>query len=173
LQVLSNVAQVGSYRLPPALRSLYQGVALMQLQGITLPPACFSGYLFSTQVATIGLGTGMWLLAFFVAGLRNRIPDRVWRPIVTLFISLAVYLHPTSTSSAMTLLNCRSVQLSTSAVAAVEDSSGSSVATVIFGDEGVYVRDDPEDPTSRTLFRDWVCGLRNSDKKDLLQADAP
>jgi hypothetical protein len=54
-----------------------------------------------------------------------------------------------------------------------EDSSGSSVATVIFGDEGVYVRDDPEDPTSRTLFRDWVCGLRNSDKKDLLRADAP
>ena len=54
-----------------------------------------------------------------------------------------------------------------------EDSSGSSVATVIFGDEGVYVRDDPEDPTSRTLFRDWVCGLRNSDKKDLLRAAAP
>jgi len=54
-----------------------------------------------------------------------------------------------------------------------EDSSGSSVATVIFGDEGVYVRDDPEDPTSLTLFHDWVCGLRNSDKKNLPRADAP
>ena len=35
-----------------------------------------------------------------------------------------------------------------------EDSSGSSVATVIYGDEGIYVRDDAEDPTSLTLFHD-------------------
>jgi hypothetical protein len=53
-----------------------------------------------------------------------------------------------------------------------EDSSGSSVATVIYGDEGIYVRNDAEDPTSLTLFHDWVCGLRNSDKKDLPRADA-
>ena len=54
-----------------------------------------------------------------------------------------------------------------------EDSSASSVATVIYGDEGIYVRDDAEDPTSLTLFHDWVCGLRNSDKKDLPRAAAP
>ena len=44
-----------------------------------------------------------------------------------------------------------------------EGSSTSSVATVIWGDEGIYVR-DADDPSSLTLFQDWVCGQQNNDR---------
>lgn len=122
MQVISNVAQDGSHRLPQALQSLYRGVALLQLQGVTLPPSCISGYPFSTQLATLGVAVGVWLIAFALALASHRLPGRAWRPVVVLCISVAVYLHPTTTSATVTLLNCRSVQLSASAVAALQDS---------------------------------------------------
>ena len=109
---------------------LYRGVGLLQLEGLTLPPSCVNGYPFSTDVGVLGLASGVWLLALATATLLRYLPEsKVWRRAVFLFVSLAVYLHPTASASALRLLDCRSVQLSATAVAALEDSSGDSAAS--------------------------------------------
>lgn len=67
-------------------------------------------------------------MALVVASLRRCFPGKATRAAGIVFVSLAVYLHPTASASALRLLNCRSVQLSATAVAALEDSSGDSAS---------------------------------------------
>lgn len=130
-QVVSNVAQDCSSRLPGVLRSLYAGVALLQLQGVSLPPACLDGYPFSNDVAILGLAVGAWLLSLAAALVHQRhFTDSVaLRRAVTVCTLLALYLHPSASSSALRMLDCRTVQLTAAAVAALEDSAGGSTAS--------------------------------------------
>lgn len=86
--------------------------------------ACTSSYPFLTDVGIIGAAAGLWLAAVLAAWIRRRIGDWPWRSAVYVFATAAVYLHPTAAASALVLVNCRSVQLSASAVVALEDSSG-------------------------------------------------
>lgn len=94
-------------------------------QGITLPPSCTHGYLFSTEVTLLSIAAGMWLIAVVLALARHRIRGRFWRPSAYVLVSFAVYLHPTVTSAALGLLNCQTVPLSSTAAAALEDGSTS------------------------------------------------
>ena len=129
MQVLSNIAQDSSARLPDALRWLYVGVGLLQLKGVSLPPSCLNSYPFSSDLSILGVALGAWLVALVAVCLRRSLPFRAWRPVALLGISLSVYLHPAASASALRLLDCRTVQLSATAVAALEDSTGGSAAT--------------------------------------------
>lgn len=139
LQVLSNIAQDSSARLPYALRSLYVGVGLLQLKGVSLPPSCLNSYPFSSDVSVLGVALGAWLAALAAVYLRRSLPYRAWRPVALVGISLAVYLHPAASASALRLLDCRTVQLSATAVAALEVSTGGSAATATTDDVSASV----------------------------------
>ena len=65
-QVISDVAAVASPSLPPLLRSLYSSVAVLQLQGALLPPACTGAYPFETQAITLSIANAAWLVAAVV-----------------------------------------------------------------------------------------------------------
>jgi hypothetical protein len=54
VQTLAQVARVSSPSLPPLLQVLFRYVALIQLQGIVLPPSCTGGYPFQTEASEPG-----------------------------------------------------------------------------------------------------------------------
>lgn len=130
LQVLSNVSQVNSARLPPVLRAVYRGVALLQLQGVTLPPSCFNGgYYFEADVALLSLGLGLWAVAAVlgVIQIHTARPSRaLWWTNYAAALG-AVYLHPSVSSTALGLVTCQDARLSRRALFALE--SGASLAT--------------------------------------------
>ena len=94
--------------------------------GITLPPACTTGYLFSNDVSILGVAVMVWLIAAAAERVRRTRGVQRLRPLVFVCIMAAVLLHPTVTSSALNIVNCKTVQLSATAAAALYDSSGSS-----------------------------------------------
>lgn len=152
LQVLSNVSQVNSARLPPALRAVYRGIALLQLQGAILPPSCTNGNYFEADFAFLSLGMGLWVLAVSL----SVIHWRVARPGLALWFSnyatalVAVYLHPSISSTALGLVSCQYAQLSQRAILALDGGAahvsggsaspaGGSLATVSLLSRNPYI----------------------------------
>ena len=121
IQVLSNVSQVNSKRLPRALQSVYRGIALLQLQGVSLPPACVpDGYYFSTEVSLMSVALFFWLSAVVLsAGFWLRRGLLLWR-FIRLSMLLALLLHPAISSVALSLVNCQTVLLSRRAIAVLQ-----------------------------------------------------
>ena len=100
-----------------------QAVALLQFEGITIPPSCLAEYPFSTAVSIISVGVGLWLSAIAAALLRHHLPTALWRRIVYIGATGAVLLHPTIAASALKLLDCRTVQLSAASAARLDGAS--------------------------------------------------
>ena len=62
-QVVSDAAMVVSPSLPALIARLYSVVAVLQLQGVLLPPACTGAAPFETEYSTMGAALGLWLAA--------------------------------------------------------------------------------------------------------------
>lgn len=124
IQVLSNVSQVNSKRLPRVLQSVYRGIALLQLQGVTLPPACLpDGYYFSAEVSLMIVGLFFWLAAVALSAVYwFRRGLLLWR-FVRLSMLVALLLHPTISSTALGLVSCQVVPLTKRALAALDGGS--------------------------------------------------
>ena len=56
IQIVSQVTRASSTSLPAIMRAVYAGVALLQLEGILLPPQCTGAYPFETEVSSGGNG---------------------------------------------------------------------------------------------------------------------
>lgn len=111
VQVVSNVSQENSSDLmPAALLSLYRVVALLQLQGVALPPSCTGSYLFLGDVAIFAIALSLWGLSFAFAMTRRG--HRLAGLLARIAMFAAVYLHPRVTSGAVNLLNCETLSLS-------------------------------------------------------------
>ena len=54
---------VVSPSLPALIARLYSLVAVLQLQGVLLPPACTGAAPFETEYSTMGAALGLWLAA--------------------------------------------------------------------------------------------------------------
>lgn len=50
LQTVSQAASASAAALPPFLATMFRGVAVLQLDGVLLPPACTGSYAFESQV---------------------------------------------------------------------------------------------------------------------------
>jgi hypothetical protein len=141
-QVVSNAATVSSTTLPPLLASLYRAIAVLQLHGVLLPPACTGAYPFETQVEIICAALGAWFLAVAVyysrAGCCVRFQSGVQqgnrslensvlsskRALLELVgrgaLVLAIVLYPNVSGTAVELLDCEFVTMVASAAAALD-----------------------------------------------------
>lgn len=131
LQVLSGVNNVGSMRLPPSLRWLYDIVGLLQLQGITLPPSCIpETYFFGLEVSIMAVGLSLWAVVIIVASATQCFAQALkyveyLEPIGRLSLIAAVYMHPTIAETAFRLISCSSIVVSESSLNVLDGGSGS------------------------------------------------
>lgn len=116
------MSQVDSARLPPIIQAVYRIVGLLNLKGVYLPPSCTGGYYFTNEATVLSFAFGLWLVAVAVGAARHRcgLRDRATRLVARIAMIAAVYLHPTASSTALSLLNCQTVGLSGSNIAALE-----------------------------------------------------
>ena len=138
---------------PLSLQTLYRAVALLQfqvclwlglwtegtlstsprlaaLQGVSVHPSCVSGYYFGSDVAVLSVGLATWLAALCLNGCTTRLDNRALLLAARATAMLAVFLHPTVSSSALGLVSCQAVQLSRRAVRSIEGRySGASAAS--------------------------------------------
>ena len=56
LQTVSQAAPASAAALPPFLATLFRGVAVLQLDGVLLPPACTGAYAFESDVRSMMMG---------------------------------------------------------------------------------------------------------------------
>ena len=56
LQTVAQAAPVSAAALPPFLATIFRGIAVLQLDGVLLPPACTGAYAFESQVRLRGGG---------------------------------------------------------------------------------------------------------------------
>ena len=61
-QVVSDAASVVSPTLPALLARVYNMVAVLQLQGVLLPPSCTGAPPFETEYSMMGAALVLWLL---------------------------------------------------------------------------------------------------------------
>lgn len=125
---------------------MYRIVGLLNLRGVYLPPSCTGGYYFTNEVSVLAFALGAWLIALSVGTARRRcgLSDRATRLAVRVAMIAAVYLHPTASSTALSLINCRNVELSGPDIAALEggDSAAAQskgLSTVLLLERGVSV----------------------------------
>ena len=50
VQTVSQAAPASAASLPPLLATVFRGIAVLQLDGVLLPPACTGAYAFESQV---------------------------------------------------------------------------------------------------------------------------
>jgi len=63
VQVVSQVARASSSELPTLMRTVYSAVALIQLEGIVIAPACLGTYAFQSEVGLMGAALLCWTAA--------------------------------------------------------------------------------------------------------------
>lgn len=116
-------------RIGGVLRSIYDGVGLLQLQGLALPAACISSYPFASDVSVLSVAIGCWLAAVIAWFFWHRSASAY---LVTFVCgAAAVYLHPTASFSAAKLLIFQNVLLSASGAAAL-DGGGSDTSKQVY-----------------------------------------
>lgn len=110
--------QDGSTRLVGILRSIYDSVGLLQLNGLALPASCTSAYPFESDLSVICVATACWIIAVAAWFLWQRLT--VAHNVTYLCATAAVYLHPSASFSVAKLLDCRVVLLAASAAASLD-----------------------------------------------------
>lgn len=128
VQTLSQAASpASSNALPPLVASLFRWLQVLEVQGLSLPPACIGGYPFATEATVCAasilmlLGTfGVWV--FVAPASKLRVAGRV-------MLVLTLILYPATVRSSVSMLNCTPVIISTSAVAALDGGSGAPAST--------------------------------------------
>lgn len=128
VQTLAQAAApASSYALPPLVASLFRWLQVLEVQGLSLPPACIGGYPFATEVTVCAasvlllLGTcGVWV--FVAPASKLRIAGRV-------MLVLTLILYPATVRYSVSMLNCTPIVISTSAVAALDGGSGAPAST--------------------------------------------
>ena len=149
LQTVAQAAPASAAALPSFLANVLRGVAVLQLDGVLLPPACTGAYAFESQVRCgTGVNTGALcsvhhqlslsqvalmgsalILAAFYLGvqlihLRSRAPDFLQKAGVVSVRALLL-LCPPAARDALSLLNCASVTVSPAACASLDGCSTS------------------------------------------------
>ena len=97
-------------------------IGLLNFRGVSLPPSCTGGYYFANEVAIISISLGAWLVAVALRSARRSycLGDRALKLAVRACVTAAVYLHPTASSIALSLVNCRNAELTGAALAVLE-----------------------------------------------------
>lgn len=134
-QVFSSVSQVNSSRLTPQITAAYRIAGLLQLQGIAIPVACTGGYYFSPEVSLMAVGISAWTITLCLSLARWTCKSRSRATTVAAHasITLATYLHPPVSLTALRLISCQSVQLTTAALQALDSGGGATGGTVLTG----------------------------------------
>ena len=135
--VTYRMLQDGSTRLVGILRSIYDGVGLLQLHGLALPASCTSAYPFESDLSVICVAAACWLIAI-VAWLFWQ-SSTVAHHVTYLCATAAVYLHPSASFSAAKLLDCRVVHLAASAAASL-DGGDSAPAKQVYSTSATLVQ---------------------------------
>ena len=86
LQTVSQAAPASAASLPPLLASIFRGIAVLQLDGVLLPPACTGAYAFESSVRS---KMGRQALLF---GVRAQTPCRFSSPVQVGVIGAALVL---------------------------------------------------------------------------------
>lgn len=153
VQTLSQVARVSSSRLPVLLRATFRAVALIQLQGIVLPPACTGVFAFQQEVIVIGIGmlTALITIACYAIG-RGRLVKL--RKLGGITLTASLMLLPMATEAAVGLLSCSSVSMKASSVGALD--GGAAVQAGLTPRDVVQVRLLDADPYFVCWAGRWV-----------------
>jgi hypothetical protein len=117
VQIVSQVSRVVSTSVPPLLATVYRGVALIQLQGIVLPPACTGAYPFEQEVAINAFGLALTVLFFALFIL---VRNKKVRKIAGYVLTAAVLLLPMAAEASIGLMSCVSVELTAGALAPLD-----------------------------------------------------
>jgi hypothetical protein len=149
VQIVSQVSRVVSTSVPPLLATIYRGVALIQLQGIILPPACTGAYAFEQEVAinSFGLALTALFFALYFIGRSGKL-----RKIAGYVLTAAVLLLPMAAEASMGLMSCVSVELTPGALAVLD--GGAALAAKRAAKEITAVRLLSSDP----YFVCWAPG---------------
>jgi outer membrane protein assembly factor BamB len=126
---LQNVAQIGraaSPGLPPIIAALYQQLAVLQFQGITVPSSCVAGVAFLNEMlimSSVLLGivvttVVVWRLKVVVAAGLDRHGALLSGLYKLVIIGLTV-VYPTATNAVFNMLACQSADISAASYAAL------------------------------------------------------
>lgn len=106
---MSDAAEAVSPSLPPLIARLYSAVAVLQLQGILLPPACTGSLPFGTELSTLGAALGLWGVTVAIYYTSRSRYVRLGGQFALMW---AMTLYPSAALTAASLLSCSEVTLS-------------------------------------------------------------
>lgn len=135
MQVVSNSATLSSPSLVPIIASLFRAAAVMQLQGVLMPPACTGAYPFESEVSLMGIALGAWIIC--IAAYYSRSLERLGNlsPKVALCgrvaLTVALVLYSSSANTAMSLLNCSALTTVVGSVTALDGGSAAAAAATL------------------------------------------
>lgn len=109
LQVVSDAAALVSPSLPPLIARLYTSVAVLQLQGILIPPACTGSHPFEIELSTMGAALALWGIAIVIYYVSRHPLVRLGGQFALMW---AMTLYPSTVLTAASLLNCSPATLS-------------------------------------------------------------
>lgn len=95
--------------LPLLVARLYRAVAVLQLQGVLLPPACVGSPPFESELSTLGVALALWGVAIFVYYASRHPLVRLGGQFTLMW---AMALYPSVVITAASLLDCSPATLS-------------------------------------------------------------
>lgn len=131
VQVVSQVARASSSELPTLMRTVYSAVALIQLEGIVIAPACLGTYAFESEVGLMGAALLCWtaaIVTYYACQCRCcgslRIAGKV-------SMTGALLLAPIAIEKAVVLVNCQFATMTGVAITALDggDSYGAKISS--------------------------------------------
>lgn len=131
-QVVSNAATVSSPSLVPLLASFFRAAAVLQLEGVLLPPACTGAYPFESEVSLMILAVFAWTLCITMyysrcvcvrlgrLGSLNGNASKAAVSCGRAALTAALVLYSSSASTAVSLLYCSSHSVAADSVKALD-----------------------------------------------------
>lgn len=108
IQVFANAAALPSPTLPSSIRSFYDIVSVLQLQGVVLSSECTHSYPFEVEATAMSLAVLSWLVTVWLYRFAS---SKKARAIGKVTLKIAIILYPIVTTKALRLVNCTTVSV--------------------------------------------------------------
>lgn len=108
-QVLSDVASVPSPTLPSLIFELYRNVAVLQMQGVLMSPACSGASPFESEISIMSVALVLWLVTVVIYYCTD---SHAGRLLGQASLTWAIALYPAAALTSTRLLSCNKVEVS-------------------------------------------------------------